>query len=143
MAPTGRPQLAVGVFLFDQQSRLLLIERGRPPAAGLWTIPGGRVERGESLEDACRREMREETGIEIGGLEFVTVFERIETDYHYVILDYCASQVGSPVVPVAGDDAANARWVGLDQLSDYELTDGLFPVIPKALKVARRSDGVT
>ena len=132
----------VGVFLFDAGSRLLLIERGRPPALGLWTIPGGRVKTGEPLREACHREVREETGVEIELLDFVTVFERIETEYHYVILDYCGRPVQPASVPVAGDDAASARWVPLDQLSGYQLTQGLMPVIPAALEIVQRSHQV-
>ena len=132
----GRPQLAVGVFVFDGAGHLLLVCRGRNPGKGLWTIPGGRVEFGETLTAACAREVVEETGLAIEAAGFVTVFERIETRYHYVIVDYCARVAGCRPPLRAGDDATDARWVAVSELCEFELTEGLLPVVSRARAIA-------
>jgi mutator protein MutT len=136
---TARPTVAVGAIVFDDRGRVLLIQRGNPPAAGLWTVPGGRVELGESLADAVVREVREETGLSVECGALVEVVERItrEADetWHYVILDYLAVAT-SHAAPARGDDAADVRWFGIDELDAAALTDGLLPVIDKARRAA-------
>ena len=124
------PIVAVGAFVFDAQGRVLLIERGKDPGKGLWTVPGGRLEPRETLAQAVAREVREETGViaEIGPL--VCVFENIADDYHFVILDYLARPVGGTLV--AASDARAARWVADDDLSTLALTDGLVDVLGRA-----------
>src|SRR6478736_247546 len=84
------PIVAVGAFVFDAENRVLLVERGRPPGVGLWTVPGGKLEYNETLAQAVAREVREETGlvVEVGTL--ACVVERTGEDYHFVILDYFA-----------------------------------------------------
>ncbi len=90
----ARPLLGVGALVFDDHDRILLIERGKEPLKGFWTLPGGLVEPGERLEEALRREIVEETGLEVEAREVVTIFERIIQDedgrveFHYVIVDY-------------------------------------------------------
>ncbi len=97
-----------------------MVRRGKEPAKGLWSVPGGRLEHGEYIADAIAREVREETGleIEVGGL--LGVFE-VPGATHYVILDHEASVVGDPT-PVAAGDAAEARWVPLDDIQGLECT---------------------
>ena len=125
--------MAVGCFVFDSLGALLLIQRGKQPGLGLWTIPGGRVEYGESLVDACRREVFEETGITVIIGQMVTIFEPVTTDFHYVIIDYLgAVAAGSTIEPKAGDDAADARWVTRSELSTMALTKGLLAVVEQA-----------
>jgi 8-oxo-dGTP diphosphatase len=127
-------KVAVAAIIFDDLGRVLLIERGRPPGLGLWTVPGGRLEFGESLAAALRREVEEETGllVEIGAL--VAVVERIgegdSAGYHYVILDYLARCCGGTLR--AGSDARQARFCGPPELAILPLTEGLVPVIEKA-----------
>ena len=99
---------------------ILMVKRGREPARGLWSIPGGRLERGESIADAVSREMREETGleVEVGGL--LGVFEVIGED-HFVILDHVASVTGDHSMR-AGDDAGEVRWVPFNELENLDCT---------------------
>ena len=136
---TPRPTVAVGAIVFDERGRVLLIQRGKPPAAGLWTVPGGRVELGESLTAAVEREVLEETGVTVECGALVEVVERItredDATWHYVILDYLAI-AKSHAAPVRGDDAADVRWFGIDELDTAALTDGLLPVIDKARRQA-------
>ena len=124
MTPTGAaPELCVGAIAIDDD-RLLLVRRGRGPAAGRWSVPGGRVERGEALAAAVVRELAEETGLEGVCGELVGWVERIGADHHYVILDFSV-HVLEAGVPVAGDDAAEADWVPLGDVADLALVDGL------------------
>ena len=140
----GRPTVAVGCFVFNEATELLMIQRGKEPGLGLWTIPGGRVEFGESLTAACQREVKEETGIDVEIGEMVTVFEPVFGDYHYVIIDYLGTPVaGTSLIPESGDDASDARWVAVDQLSELPLTSNLLPVVNQALEVADRTSAAS
>ncbi len=127
--------VAVAAIVFDDDGRVLVVERGRPPGQGLWSVPGGRVELGEALADAVVREVREETGIDIEVGPLAEVVERVSPTeagtFHYVILDYVA-RPRHAAVPVAGDDVTAARWVGLDELAALPVTEGLREVIERA-----------
>lgn len=118
-----RPQLAVGAIVVHDGA-LLLVRRRRPPAAGKWSVPGGRVERGEQLRDAVAREVHEETGLVVKVGELAGRVERIDDEHHFVILDFFASVKGATAV-AAGDDAADARWVPLADVASFDLVDGL------------------
>lgn len=122
--PTRVP--CVGAIVHDDQGRLLLIRRGRPPSEGLWSVPGGRVEPGESGEEATAREVREETGLTVRVGQLIGRVERPgrTDDELYVIDDYAATVLGDPH-PTAGDDAREARWVTKEELEDLPLTPGL------------------
>src|SRR6185436_16407602 len=104
-------------------------QRGHAPAAGLWTVPGGRVELGESLATAVEREVMEETGLAVTCGALVEVVERItiegDATWHYVILDFLAQVEPGAPAPTRGDDAADARWFGIDELDAAPLTEGL------------------
>jgi 8-oxo-dGTP diphosphatase len=119
-----RPQVAVGLVARDRHGRLLLVRRANPPAKGRWSLPGGRVEWGETMEAAAARELAEETGLEavVGGVAGVA--ERIGEGHHFLIVDLWAELAGDPV-PVAAADAADARLVALDDLPGYHLSPGL------------------
>lgn len=119
----ARPILAVGAVVVDHD-RLLMVRRGRGPAAGSWSVPGGKVEHGESLMEAVTRELREETGLEGVCGPLLGWAERIDDDAHLVILDFEVTVVGEDA-PVAGDDAAEATWVELHEVADLHLADGL------------------
>ncbi len=118
-----RPEVCVGAIAIDQ-GRLLLVRRGRGPAAGAWSVPGGRVEAGETLAEAVLRELAEETGLEGVCDELVGWVERMGPDHHYVILDFGVT-VLEPREPQAGDDALEAEWVPLDEVAHRRLVDGL------------------
>ena len=126
------PIVAVGAFVFDAENRVLLVERARAPGAGLWTVPGGKLEHGETLVQAVAREVREETGlvVEVGTL--ACVVERIADNYHYVILDYLARVIGGTLAPAS--DVRAARWVPEPELYKLPLTDGLSPLLERARK---------
>jgi 8-oxo-dGTP diphosphatase len=118
------PELCVGAVVVDD-NRLLLIRRGHGPAAGEWSIPGGRVEWGESLAEAVVRELAEETGLVGVCGELAGWVERVAEDYHYVIFDFWVTTFAGEDEPVAGDDAAEAAWVALGKVSGLRLVDGL------------------
>jgi 8-oxo-dGTP diphosphatase len=120
--PPG-PAVAVGLVARDPQGRLLLVRRANPPAKGSWSLPGGRVEGGETLAEAAARELREETGLEarVGGI--AGVVERLGEGYHYVIVDLWA-ELGEQE-PVAASDAADVRLVAIAELPELPLSPGL------------------
>ena len=107
-----------------RDGQILLVRRGRGPAQGQWSVPGGRVEGGETLAEAVEREVAEETGLEVTCGEFVGFVERIGAGYHYVILDFLAEAQGDEV-PEAGDDAAEAAWFPLHRLREVDLVAGM------------------
>jgi 8-oxo-dGTP diphosphatase len=124
-----RPVVAVGAVVRDRDGRLLVIRRGRPPAEGRWTVPGGRVEPGERLAEAVRRELREETGLDVRVGDLVGVHEIVDDELHAVILDHHAEVVGGN--EVAGDDAAAVAWMGRTELAAAGTTDGLLDFLDR------------
>ena len=115
-----QPKLAVGAVVFKDQ-KVLLVKRGKAPAKGVWAIPGGSVELGETLKQAAEREVLEETGIRIKAGDPVYSFEIIDRDkngkvqFHYYIVDLNAEYGDGEVTP--GDDADDAAWVSADDLN--------------------------
>jgi 8-oxo-dGTP diphosphatase len=118
-----RPEVCTGAIVINDGD-LLLIRRGHGPAAGDWSVPGGRVEVGEMLAEAVVRELREETGLEGVCGPLVGWTERFDDGRHFVILDFEVTIFERRPV-VAGDDAAEARWVALDDVSALNLAPGL------------------
>ena len=107
------PEVCVGAIAVED-GRLLLIRRGHGPAQGAWSVPGGRVEAGETLAEAVVRELAEETGLEGVCGEMIGWVERIGESHHHVILDFRV-EVLEGTEPKAGDDAAEARWIPLPE----------------------------
>ena len=131
--PSGQPGLypvpAVGVVCW-RDDEVLLIKRGRAPRLGEWSIPGGKVNHGETLHDAALRELFEETGViaEIGPL--LAVYEIIEPQFHYVLIDYVASWKSGEAR--AGDDAAEARFMSLDEAMSLITKDDIQDVLMRS-----------
>ncbi len=123
------PVECAGAVVRDALGRLLLIRRGREPSAGMWSLPGGRVEPGESAAAAAAREVREETGldVEVGQL----LIEALIWDGRYRVQDFAATVVGGDLR--AGDDAADVRWVDLDALASMPLSPGLLEELRRVL----------
>jgi len=113
---------------------VLLIRRGQEPLKGQWSLPGGAVELGETLEEAVRREVLEETGLAVEPAGIVQAFDRISRDgegrvrYHYVLVDFLCRVTGGS--PACASDALEARWAGLDEL------DGLTPLTVEVIRKA-------
>jgi 8-oxo-dGTP diphosphatase len=136
-----RPILGVGALVF-QRNRILLVERGKAPLKGYWSLPGGVLETGELLRDGIRREVKEETGLDVEPVEVATIFERIMPDaagkpeYHYVLVDYVCRVTAGVAAPAS--DASAVAWVTEDNLKNYQLTSGTLPVIQAAFKKRRK-----
>ena len=120
----------------------MLVERGREPLKGYWSLPGGLVETGERIEQALRREIFEETGLHIRPIRSFDIFERIMLDasgrpeYHYVLVDFLCRVVGGELR--AGDDVSRVEWVRRAELTDYHLTPGTLDMIEKAFDARRK-----
>ena len=128
------PIVGVGAFIIDGP-RVLVVKRGRPPGEGLWSVPGGRLEAGETLAQAVAREVREEPGLTVEVGPFVCVIERFGEDFHFVILDYLARVVGGALA--AATDAADARWVTDEELASLPTTEGRSDVLARARAIRR------
>lgn len=131
MPPEVRPTVAVGAVVLVPPDQVVLVQRANPPAKGSWTLPGGKLASGESLVDAVRREVREETGLEIEVGRLIEVIELVSDTHHYVILDYVARKISGSLV--AGDDAADARYVRVSELASYGVTEAVARVVNAAV----------
>ena len=133
----ARPVVGVGALIF-RSSRILMAQRGKQPLKGSWSLPGGAVETGESLDAAVRREVREETGLEVRPVKVFQIFERITRDsrgaaeYHYVLIDYLCSVTGGALR--AGDDVCRVQWMRQRDLAELPITEGTLAVIDKAFQ---------
>ena len=141
-----RPMVGVGGVVIHR-NRALLIRRGSEPLKGEWSIPGGLIEVGESLSGAVRRELREETGLDIEPLEIIEVFDRIfrrgrRVRYHFVIVDYVCKLKGGRLRPAS--DVIDACWVRREDLGKYHLTRKATAVSLKAFayfdQLAKKKD---
>ena len=130
-----RPLLGVGALIFER-GEILLVERGKEPLKGYWSLPGGLLELGERLDVAIRREVREETGLDVEPLSVFEIFERImpdaqgRTEYHYVLIDYLCRVAGGELH--AASDVSGVAWVPERRLCEYRLTEGTLAVIERA-----------
>jgi 8-oxo-dGTP diphosphatase len=144
-----QPLVGVGGVVVDNM-RALLIRRAKPPLLGEWSIPGGMLELGETLEQGVVRELAEETGLDVKVTELLEVFERIfpappnaegtpgdvcRPQYHFVILDYLCELRGGTLC--AGSDALEFAWTREDELVKFDLTSAATRVLRKAFARAR------
>jgi 8-oxo-dGTP diphosphatase len=123
------PIVGVGAVVIEQD-RVLLVRRNRQPMLGQWSVPGGAVELGETLEDAIRREVAEETGLSVAPIAIIKTFDRIERDaagrvqYHYILVDFLCRLADLSQSPQAASDVSDACWVplgGLRQSKEFIL----------------------
>jgi 8-oxo-dGTP diphosphatase len=135
-----RPIVGVGVVVW-RDGRVLLIQRGKAPRQGAWSLPGGAQELGETVIEAAKREVREETGLEIGEPQFVAVVDSIQRSddgriqYHYTLVDFTAEWRSGKAV--AGGDAAALTWVDPADLGAYALWEETVKIIEKAAEILR------
>jgi mutator protein MutT len=137
-----RPIVGVGAVIVDE-GRVVLIKRKYEPLKGHWSLPGGMVEIGETLESALSREMLEETGLRVDVGPVIEVFDRIMHDeqkrvrYHFVLIDYLCWPAGGTLTP--GSDVDAAIWVDPVELAQYDLTEKATSVIQRGLTLAREA----
>jgi len=130
-----RPWVGVGCIVFRGE-HVLLVQRGKPPRLGLWSLPGGAQHVGERTEDAARRELREEAGIEVGAMELAAVVDAVSHDedgrvrFHYTIVDFCAEWVSGEAC--AADDVQDVAWAAPHELEGFALTAEVHRVIALA-----------
>ncbi len=142
-----RPVVGIGGVIIDQ-GRTLLIRRGSEPLLGEWSITGGTLELGESLEEGVARELREETGIEVRVLELIEVFDQVYLDdestnlgmkrrprFHFVIADYLCERLSGE--PRAGSDVTDVAFAREDELARFHLTETATRVVKKAFAMDR------
>ena len=134
-----RPIVGVGAVIV-QDGRVLLVRRRYEPLAGRWSLPGGTLELGETLEAGLAREMREETGLDVEVGPVIEVFDRIMLDedkrvqYHFVLVDYLCWPAGGTLV--AGSDVDDAMFVSPTDLTRFDVTDKVQSVIARALELS-------
>ncbi len=136
------PIVGVGGVVVHR-GRVLLIRRGGEPLKGEWSIPGGLLELGEDLTEGVRRELREETGLEVEPLEVLTVFDRIQrvrgrVKYHYVIVDFACRWIRGRLKPAS--DVLDARWVRREDVPKYHLTPKATEVVHQAFDFFKKSN---
>ena len=127
------PVVAVGAVVLAAGPKVLLIKRAAPPLVGQWTLPGGRLQGGESIAHAIEREVLEETGLRVAAGSLIEVVEIVTEGYHYVIHDHLCTTIDASEVPKAGDDAAEARYVRPSELSAFGVTEAVTRVVMKGL----------
>nr|WP_294543082.1 NUDIX hydrolase [uncultured Rhodopila sp.] len=136
----ARPIVGIGIAVIKGDS-VLLCQRGTPPYPGSWTLPGGAQDVGETCEEAARRELMEECGLEVGPLYFCAHVDTIRRDadgrvqFHYTILDFCARWVAGE--PVAATDVTSVVWAPMDALEPYRLWSEAHRVIGIARRLIR------
>ncbi|HEY4117022.1 MAG TPA: NUDIX domain-containing protein [Byssovorax sp.] len=132
------PRIGVGGAVIERDAAgelcVLLIQRGNPPRKGSWSIPGGRLEAGESIVAAVARELLEETGLVVRVGALIEVVEVLEAPHHFVVLDYACARISGDVR--AGDDAADAAFVRVDDLAAYRVTEAVLRIARRAAALA-------
>jgi 8-oxo-dGTP diphosphatase len=131
----------VGALIFED-GKILLVERGKEPLKGYWSIPGGIVETGEKLVEGIRREVAEETGLDVEPYFMFEIFERVipdgegKAEYHYVLIDYLCRRLSGEAT--AASDASRVEWVSEQNLREFRITEGTLGVIERAFAKLQR-----
>jgi acetyl-CoA carboxylase carboxyl transferase subunit beta len=140
-APQAEPVFAVGAVVIDSRGRILLVRRGRPPSKGAWTLPGGKIEPGESLEVAVVREVLEETALRTRVVCPLGVVTIAREGFAYEIHEHLLVPV-DPLAPVcAGDDAVDARWIPRGDLEALGVLSDAVEVVDRGLEAWRTFRG--
>lgn len=126
------PKIAVGCVIFDSDRKVLLVKRKHPPNQGSWAVPGGKVNFGELIEGALKREMREEISVEVRPKELMAIVEIIKEGFHYVILDFVCEIINGEVK--AGSDAEDARFFSINEMKKISISPTTLEMIEKYLK---------
>jgi 8-oxo-dGTP diphosphatase len=147
-----RPVVGIGGVIIEQ-GRALLIRRGSEPLRGEWSIPGGTLELGESLQDGVARELLEETGVEVRVLDLIEVFDRVFLEngtaevadgkhprFHFVIVDYLCERISGE--PRAGSDVTDVAYAREEELAQFHLTETATRVLKKAFAMDRARQGL-
>jgi ADP-ribose pyrophosphatase YjhB (NUDIX family) len=129
------PVVAVGGVVIGAGPRVLLVRRGKPPMEGVWSLPGGRLEGGETIAHAVEREVLEETGIRVVAGDLVEVVEIVREGYHYVIHDHLCTPIDPGAVPRAGADALEARYAAPSELGSLGVTEAVARVVMRAMSM--------
>lgn len=137
-----RPLVGVGAVVWHQD-HVLLIQRGKEPKKGSWSIPGGAQELGETVREAVCREVQEETGVKISSpilvdtVDLISKTEEDKIEYHYTLVDFVAVALNPDIT--LGGDAADAKWVKVREVTQYDLWNKTIEIIAKSRDVLSRS----
>lgn len=138
-----RPIVGVGAVVLDQERRVLLVKRALAPSAGKWSVPGGALELGERLTEACAREVQEECGLEVEVGPQLLTYDMIDRDeagkvrYHFLLIDFLATVRGGDLRP--NSEVLEARWVTRDDLPTFDLTRSALLAIEEAYRLAEEA----
>lgn len=123
-----RPLVAVG-GLISEDGKFLLVKRSKPPNAGTWAIPGGKVEYGETVQEALKREIMEETGLQVEPEKVVALVQIIKEGFHYVIFDFSCKVIGGKLE--ASSDAKDSKFFSLEEIRSLETTPSTIEMIER------------
>ncbi|MEX1038332.1 MAG: NUDIX hydrolase [Acidimicrobiia bacterium] len=132
MTGSNRPVVATGVAIVEGDE-ILLIKRANQPHQGLWAVPGGKVDPGETLAEAATREAKEETGLLIKLDEVIWVGESIGDDHHLVLIDFLGQAIGGELAP--SGDALEARWFIIEEALDLEMPPTMYELVEVLLEI--------
>lgn len=135
------PRVAVGGVIFDDKDRVLLVKRKNPPNQGMWAIPGGKVKFGETLDEAIKRELKEETSLEVKPTKLLAIVEIIKEGFHYVILDYICEVIGGELKPAS--DALDARFLSLEEIKREKVSPSTVEMLEKYFRIKGGDENLT